>query len=95
MAIQEVAPLWQKIIKSVLPDNWLSVESPLGMILWDAHRLELNQPPVRNALVFPDIQDKDNRRRNFRTYLQARGGKPHHSDLRNTCHCRVCSAMRN
>ena len=95
MAIQEVAPLWQEIIKSVLPDNWLSVESPLGMILWDAHRLELNQPSVRNALVFPDIQDKDNRRRNFRTYLQARGGKPHHSDLRNTCHCRVCSAMRN
>ena len=67
---------------------------PLRMILFNSHRLTLKQPAT-NDMVFPDVQDRDNRRRNFRRYLQARGGKPHHPDLRNTCHCRFCSAMRN
>ena len=88
MAIQEVSPAWQTIVRSALPNEWQSAVSPLAMILWNGQRRTLKQTAT-NEQVFPDPVDRDNRRRNFWRYLQARGGKPHHPDSWNTCHCRV------
>ena len=88
LAIQEVSPFWQTIVRTAMPYHWAAVESPLGMILWNGQRLLLKQPAT-NDQVFPEPADRDNRRRNFRRYLQARGGKPHHPDSWNTRHCRV------